>query len=161
MAQHQLVHPRAVRGYLNRFSIISALVLVVSDPFKINLKESFKDFSNQTTEFNVKYKTRDIYFIGSTNAWKKINDMNLWIKTQIKLRKSRILFNRGESFFFQVCSNPAYYEKLQKYGLVSRETIDRASEITKNMNAFSYAEQADKILKVCENSIYFIICRSI
>ncbi len=77
--------------------------------------------------------------------------MTILIKTQIPFNKSRILFNHLHPLFFEVCSNPAYYERLHEYGLVSRETIDRASEITKNMNAFSYAEQADKILKVRKN----------
>ena len=83
-------------------------------------------------------------------AWQKTKDMNRLIQTQIPFNKTRILFKGLEPLFFEVCSNPAYYEKLHEYGLVGRETIDKASEITKNMHAFSYDEQTDQILKVNE-----------
>ncbi len=81
------------------------------------------------------------------------------------MNKPHILFKSQTPLFLEICSNPIYYETLHSFGLVSRETINKAFEITKNMSAYTEKYQADGILKVYLNffsySSYSFAFRSI
>jgi hypothetical protein len=74
--------------------------------------------------------------------------MSLLVNTTIEPNRTRYFYNSIHGFFFEICSNPVYYEKLYAYGLVQRQTVDLASEIVRNMDLYSKEAQADGILRV-------------
>lgn len=42
-----------------------------------------------------------------------------------------------DPIFNEICSNPEYYPKLYYYGLVSKQTVSKDLEITRNMSNYS------------------------
>ena len=74
--------------------------------------KAFYDFSNQSNEFNANFRSEDIYRPSANASWQKNKDMNQLIKTLIPLNKTRIAYNSIEPLFFEICSNPAYYDKV-------------------------------------------------
>ena len=116
------------------------------------LLSSFYNASlNQTNnDFNYNYNNDSINFfqLPEKNAWKTNKNMTELIKTTLPTNTSRILYKHQPAYFFEICSNPIYYEKLHFYGLVKRETIDRAFEITNNLNKYSNDDMQRDILKI-------------
>jgi hypothetical protein len=80
-------------------------------------------------------------------------NMNQLVSYQIPSNETRIQYDSSQPLFIEISSNPIYYEKLHSYGLVRKETVEAALEITKNMSTSLEKSQADKILRV----IYFIL----
>ena len=69
-----------------------------------------------------------------------------------KLVKWRRLTRYGniEPFFFVLCANPTYYDKLYGYGLVEYETIERARTVLEGdeSSAYSNAIKLESALQV-------------
>ena len=70
------------------------------------------------------------------------------IQTKLNQNYTRFLHRFFYPTFFEICSNPDYYEKLYNYGLVSFETKEKAYQVTKNMSSYSDKDKKHFIFKV-------------
>ncbi len=60
----------------------------------------------------------------------------------------RIVYQSIDPYFFELCSNPLYYDKLLYYELVSNETIEKAKETVLNMSLYSNEIKSDRLLGI-------------
>jgi hypothetical protein len=74
--------------------------------------------------------------------------MDHLIQTQIPTNRSRFIYRDLPSYFFEICSNPIYYEKLAYYELAEKETLTAAKEMTKNMTLYSNRNKSNVILRI-------------
>jgi hypothetical protein len=78
-------------------------------------------------ELNVEYRKREILQVkASNNVWKAKKDMNVLSQTLIPDTSHRLLYNDYHAFFFEICSNPIYFERLLYYKLASAKSLERA-----------------------------------
>ena len=141
------VNGHTYAGYANRlYSMLSSLViaLVTDSAFIVRWErinnhirepflKTFHDFSSEKNEFNINYNPGNVIHPIGSFGWKMTKNMDNLIKTSLPKYKNRFLYRIPEAYFFELCSNPDYYNKFYYYGLVSRETILKAHEITYNM----------------------------
>ena len=149
-------------GYANRlYSMLSSFViaLVTDSAIVINwdrihefiqepFENTFNKYQNQNNEFNYKYNSGNILTLSSTNQWSKHKDMKSLINTRVPQDKYRFFYNSYNAYFFELCCNPIYYEKFFHYGLVTRDTIDKALNATKNMSVNSNQMNQNLIIQV-------------
>jgi hypothetical protein len=149
-------------GYANKlYSMLTSLViaLLTDSAFIIRwehidsfIKEpfykSFYNFGHEKSYFNAEYFKKNIYRPKALSAWALSRNMSVLIKTKVPLNMKRILYNDYDPYFFEICSNPIYFNKLLKYGLVSKETVLNAIKVAKNMSQFNEQEKQDFILRV-------------
>ena len=144
-------------GYANRlYSMLSSLTiaLVTDSAFivrwsRINnhIKEpffkTFHDFGSDQNEFNIDYNPGNVFHPKDVSGWQSNRNMDDLIKTSLPLDRKRFLYRDIEAYFFELCSNPKYFEKFYYYDLVSRETILKANETIYNMthNIFNYTSE--------------------
>jgi ABC-type Fe3+-hydroxamate transport system substrate-binding protein len=69
-----------------------------------------------------------------TNIWKPEKNIRKIIETRVEYDQEDVLFGNNAAYFFEVCSNPDYYEKLYQLGLVKKKTIKAARNAIENMN---------------------------
>jgi hypothetical protein len=94
----------------------------------------------------MRFKPDDIYvYPSSRNAWNV--EKHFYWDTDFKLptNVNRIFYPKNELFLLDICSNPAYYEKLLNYGLVSKETVKSALE---SLNQSNISLRHDKLFRV-------------
>ena len=85
--------------------------------------QTFNRFDHVMNEFNVEFNTQDIYFFKII----KSKHMNESINTVIPFNYTRMFYDSVDSrYFFEICSNPIYYDKFLSYDLVRNETISQA-----------------------------------
>jgi hypothetical protein len=134
-------------GYGNRlYSLLSTMVIALVTDSALNVKwkmidkyinepflKTFYNFSNQSNEFNIEFNSTNVINPKSLWSWRPEKPMEKLIETSFPIDKTRFLYNDIDAYFFELCSNPDYYDKFFYYGLVSRETLLKAHEITYNM----------------------------
>jgi hypothetical protein len=135
-------------GYGNRiYSLLSAFLIAyltdsvllidwpdirafIRSPFRLTFKK-FTDYSY----FDVANKSPPILSLvtGTVNSWKfnksLVTNQSLPIKAY-----SRIFINQYDAYFFDLCSNPEFFDQLVKFTLVSNKTIERALVSLKTPN---------------------------
>ncbi len=149
-------------GYANRlYSMLSSLVVALVSDSAIVIKwdridefieepfvKMFDRFEKQQNEFNFRYKKENLLTLNTINQWSKYKDMKSLIQTKIPQDANRFYYNSINGYFFEICCNPIYYEKFYHYGLVNRNTIDKAFKLTKNMTANSNQVNQNIIIQV-------------
>jgi len=68
-----------------------------------------------------------------TNIWKVDKDIRSIIKTRVEYEEKDVMFRYDVPYFFEVCSNPVYYEKLYRLGLVKPKTVQAARKAIAEM----------------------------
>ena len=68
-----------------------------------------------------------------TNIWKVDKDIRSIIKTRVEYEEKDVMFRYDVPYFFEVCSNPVYYEKLYRLGLVRPKTVQVARKAIAEM----------------------------
>ena len=130
-------------GYGNKlYSFISSLVIAILTDSALlvvwNFKGGYLDMNKYidsplndmfTSEYN---DFKDICFLEPTQAWRLNKNLTLLMETKIKEDCKKYSFRNISSYFMELCCNPIYYNKLLKYNLVSRETIESARKAISN-----------------------------
>jgi hypothetical protein len=139
-------------GYGNRmYTVISALTIGLLTNRRIyidwpelvgHIKEPFSNDSfdipnrfwirNRAPSFFF-YSIQSVYPIGD-NFWRADKNMRSIIQTSVEYWDPTIKFEQNGAYFFEVCSNPIYYDRLRSLGLVRQETISVAREAIELMN---------------------------
>ncbi len=73
-------------AFINRWNHIKSYI---KEPFN----KTFHDFSQQKNELNADFQTNDFVRPYAKLAWKKTKDMDVLIKTEIPLNKTRFMCN--------------------------------------------------------------------
>ena len=138
-------------GYCNKlYSFISSLLIAILTKSALiirwnhihkHIEEplylSFSKF-NDTNEFNAEYKKDTIHHQGpSYYCYRKNKNMDEHVRTTIPNNTNRIMYNSICPFFFEISSNPIYYDVFLQYGLAKQETIDKARLVFKNLTQYS------------------------
>ena len=149
-------------GYGNRmYSVITSFVIAVlseralivkwenirpyiREPFKM----SFHTFDGPN-EFNIDFKPDEVILFPKCDGnWEIKKNLKELIKTRLPpMKAQRVAYVEIEGQFMWICSNPAFYEKLYEFGLVSRPTIDKASGLLNSTTAKN-GEKIDAVLRV-------------
>jgi hypothetical protein len=131
------VKPEA--GYGNRiYSVLSAfLVAMLTNSFLlIHWKEiekyvespfnmTFANFTdNSDLDANKKEPPIFALNVNTANTWKA--NKTLLLNATIPINHSRYSVFGDSAYFFDLCSNPLYFEKLSEHKMVKKETIKRA-----------------------------------
>ena len=148
-------------GYANKlYSMLSSLViaLLTDSAFIIRWKyisefieepfnSTFATF-NSNNDFNADYKKKTIHSISPKQSWQENKDLNTLINTSIPTNKHRFVYNQYNPLFFEICSNPIYYEKLKYYELVSEWTVENALTKINDYEKFSKNDKLNSVLQV-------------
>ena len=79
------------------------------------------------TEFNSdSYWTLNAYSTRARQQWVASKSVNTLVSTVLPATTRHIYHGQQTAYFFEICSNPAYFSKLYMHGLVSKRTIDNA-----------------------------------
>ena len=71
------------------------------------------------------------------------------IQTQVENKTvARYVIPWASPYMFLISSNPAYYEKLYKFGLVERPTLDNALEKINGGDKFTSDEKSEAVLRI-------------
>ena len=83
-------------------------------------------------------------------GWMMNKRLEKVISTRLPYNKDRIYYGSMEGYFFLICANPFYYEKLYNYGLVSRTTVLDAYEKAndKASKRFTKHQRLSSLLRV-------------
>ena len=111
------------------------------------LDSAFATFDSEN-DFNACYKNETIKWITTRQGWEKNKTLNKFIYTYIPTKPRRFLYNRYDPYFFEICSNPIYYEKLKHYQLASAETINDALTKLYADGNFSNNDKLNSVLQV-------------
>ena len=142
------VNGHTYAGYANRlYSLLSSLVIAlvtdsafivrwtkIDDHIKEPFFKTFYNFTDQQNEFNIDFNPSNVVHPKDIMGWQRKRNMDSLIKTSLPLNKTRFLYRDIEAYFFELCSNPEFYEKFYNYGLVSQETMLKAREIIFSIN---------------------------
>ena len=143
-------------GYANRlYSVISAILIAILTDSALIIQWKYIDIYIEepfelafTNFYTGKNKKDDFYMPIPKASWsveKRINDI---INVSLPTNRTKILYNELGAYFFELSTNPVYYNKLLCYGLVSKQTIDTARKIVENYDKHSNKEKADGLLKI-------------
>ncbi len=139
-------------GYGNKiYSLLSSLVLAILTDSAIvirwqNINEfieepfynSFRNFDSEMSEFNGNI-TYDLHVPQPSIYHYRIKkNMKEYMMTQVPSSNvTRVLYNNIKPYFFQLCSNPLYFEKLLGYNLTQNKTVQKALSLIglENVNA--------------------------
>jgi hypothetical protein len=149
-------------GYANKmYSVITSLVIAILTDSAIVIRWNnidkfieepaylaFKNYDLEMNELSANYKTEEIFVPRPVYGWKIEKDMNALIKTKLPDNKNRFIYNQLIAYFFEICSNPIYYDKLLYYKLVSKNRIDSANEIISNLNNYTNKVKTNVILDI-------------
>ena len=126
-------------GYANRlYSMLSSLVIsLITDSALIirwhHISQFVEEplysaFGNHTANnsFNADYKPETIHRMNARQSWQKSKEIDKLVRTFVPLTKRRIIYDAIEPLFFELCSNPIYYDKFMQYKLVNKATVDAA-----------------------------------
>ncbi len=149
-------------GYANKlYSMLSSLVVAlltdsalvvrwhhidhyIEEPFD----SAFANFTSLDHDFNANYKTDTITTIHSQQGWKRHKDLKTLTRTFLSPSHNRFLYNEYDPFFFEVCSNPIYYAKLEHYQLVSAATVDDALTKLHKTARFTDDQKLNSVLQI-------------
>jgi hypothetical protein len=109
---------------------------------------AFKHFDYETIQRLDNSSSKVVYTPKALYPYKKFKDMDVLAKTKLPTEPAIVMYGLNEAYFFDICSNPIYFDKLLDYGLVGNETLARARDVTSNMSAFSNEQKMDRILMV-------------
>jgi hypothetical protein len=98
----------------------------------------------QNNELNSNYESESVYVFNATkSAWSGQKSIRSIYNQTIPLHMiniygqnvtiNRYKYNKIEAYFFELCSNPIYYSKLLKYGLVKKSTIFNALNLVNKL----------------------------
>ncbi len=153
-------------GYANRlYSMLSSLVIAlvtdsafivrwtrISNHIREPFFKTFHNFASEQNEFNIDYNPVNLLHPKDVAGWQLTRNMNKLIKTSLPTNRTRFLYKDIEGYFYELCTNPEYYDKFYYYDLVSRDTILKAHEVAYNIihNISNYTEEykQDIILQV-------------
>jgi hypothetical protein len=138
-------------GYCNKlYSLITSLLISILTKSALVIRWDYIDkyieeplylsfFKfNGNDEFNGEYRKDMIYYPQpSKYAYQKYKNMDELINTKIVENRTRILYNSNRAFFFEICTNPIYYDALLELDLTKSETINKAKNISKNLAQYS------------------------
>ncbi len=146
-------------GYANKLysflsSLLSAIItdsaLVVIWP-KINkfIQEPFESvFIENIQSFTRRSLHSDFIFeIKPTCYWNTMKNMIEISKTSLPNDHSVYLYQDIRAYFYELASNPIYYKKMYRYGLVSKETLNKSIQSFAT-RAMSQHEKNEAILNV-------------
>jgi hypothetical protein len=157
-------------GYGNRlYAVISVFVLAVlsdraflvpdwhaidryiEEPFNKSLSPThsglFSQYFNNSGPTKVgRFHVHDVTF----NVKKAVSNMtSVTIENSgVNSSVARVRICDVDPYFFALCSNPLYYQKLYNLGLVERATIDDARHKLNNPNIYAPNVQLESILRV-------------
>ena len=97
------------------------------------------DFETKQTQSQNK-----VFKFQGKQAYASSKDIDLLAQTHLPLNYDEYVLDYADAFFFEICSNSFYFNKLLYYNLVSKATIESA---LKN-NLSSKAEKQDKLFRV-------------
>ena len=83
----------------------------------------------------------------SDNVWKMKKDIKSIINTRVDYAEPVIFYSDIIAYYFEICSNPVYYDKLQMLNLTKPETIRDAKNALNN-HKLNNEELIDKIYKI-------------
>ncbi len=89
---------------------------------------------------------------GLTQAYNPYKNASRLMQTELP-EKYDIIKTSGYPHFFEVCSNPKYFQKLLDKGAVSKSTIDRAMDIENKTND----EQLNRLFQVGFEAANFVL----
>ncbi len=129
-------------GYGNRmYTVLSGLTISILTDRKVFIDwPEVKGFIKESVPFwsyrsngkmnwaRIKQLKPDV-----TNIWKPEKNIRKIIKTRVEYDQEEVLFGNNAAYFFEICSNPDYYEKLYQLGLVKKETIKAARNTIEQM----------------------------
>ena len=129
-------------GYGNRmYTVLSGLTIsILTDRQVVIDWPEVKGFIKESVPFwsyksHVEMNWRKIKQLKPdlTNIWKPEKNIRKIIETRVEYDQEDVLFGNNAAYFFEVCSNPDYYEKLYQLGLVKKETIKAARNAIEQM----------------------------
>lgn len=148
-------------GYANKlYSMLSSLILAIltdsaffirwkyidkfiEEPFYL----TFRKF-NEKTLLNPEFKKTEIFYAkASPNVWKLHKDMENLIQTSLP-NKTRIIYSDYDPYFFEICSNPKFIQKLHEYNLVDIETVKKVNYIKNNWKSVDKDLKTNYLLHV-------------
>jgi hypothetical protein len=100
------------------------------------LYQTFNQFDHVMNELNIEFNKKDIYYfkIKSNSSLSHNEHMNDLRDTMIPNNYSRIYYESSEAYYFEICSNPIYYDKLLSFDLVRNGTVLQALKLVQNMD---------------------------
>ena len=118
-------------GYGNRmYTILSGLTIALLTQRKPYIDfpqiEGYIREPEDWWSFRALNGTMRIIDPSKANFWKTNKDIPSIIKTRVEFAEKTVVFGYNGAYFFEVCANPYYYERLYELGLVKLETIRNA-----------------------------------
>ena len=95
------------------------------------IEEPFKSSFRNKTSFNITAiaNMSEVYRPRMMSAWNIQKDMKLVVKSRIPEQFAYIYYAEFNAYFFELCSNPIYYDKLLQFNLVKTDTIKEARAV--------------------------------
>ena len=131
-------------GYGNRlYNIISSLLIgVLTDSVVLidvwseidkHIQIPYDGFykTNKSSSLNSNYKPEQIYLFRARNMWAYKKKIGLLMQTSIPRNLTRFMYISTHALFMEMCTNPAYFEKIKYYELASHKTIKKALDSIK------------------------------
>ena len=131
----------------DRFLVISRWHIIsdfIEAPFEHTFNNSLPKELSAFYKFDeiINYHVFDVTFT-------TLKDVNLLIQTKLPNSTiKRVKMCGVDPHFFPLSSNPLYYDKLYKYGLVEKATIDDARLKLNQPNKYSSDERLEAVLRI-------------
>lgn len=153
-------------GYGNRVNtLLSAMTIAILTERRLFIgwpesvdfiQEPFPDcfkYPNSNSQNNPRKISPNIQFF-----YKKEKDMRIIMNRRIEYRETALIFDVNFPYFYELCSNPYYFDKLLRLKLVRPETVENAREVLSKMtNKTSNSELVDSLFLIGK-SLYKKIC---
>lgn len=139
ISPRQIITVPNTTGYGNQmYSIITAFVIAILDNRKLrihwpDLVNIIEEPIEQNTYIYNSYLIPDLTYnvvklrFKSNQSWLMKKDANKVIQTKVDYETPLLIHADGSlAYFFEICSNPKYFNKLLELNLVSQKTIQNA-----------------------------------
>ena len=145
-------------GYGNQlYSMLSSLTVAKLTDGKFiclwpNINEYIEEpfessFKNNNFDINKLANKTDIHVLGLTDGWTIKKNIKAIIKTKFPTEYSFFYYADIQAHFFELCTNPIYYERLLGHKLVTAKTINEAKQVLADKNSSS-DELHDKLFQI-------------
>ena len=111
------------------------------------LPHSLRNFT-APNGLNVNHRPEELVGLStlSTNAGRR--NVSTFVNMSIPSSAYRLFYDDHHvTFLFQLCANPAYYDKLIEYGLITKKTVDISREVLRN-SLFSTDKKFESVLSI-------------
>ena len=104
------------------------------EPLKSSFSASYFE-TFPTSDLNPKYKPANLFKLKPKQGWLVHKNLSALLNTSLPLNSTRFYYSDIMAYFFEICSNPTYYEKLASYSLVDADTVNKTVQALNDKGA--------------------------